>query len=687
MPLREKQSKLLSGLPERSYRPELHGVRGLAILGVVLFHLFGDGRVSGGIDIFLAITGFLFTAMLLREAAENGGMIRLGRYFGRLARRIIPPAALVVVVTAVVGYFVLPSTQHHQLFREARASLLYFENFELISSQLSYEAAGPDSSPFQHFWSLSVQGQFYLIWPIVAVLAVLLARVLRRSAAGVMAVFVGLVFAGSFVWAIHMGGVHQEEAYLMTSTRMWELAFGGLLALLGARLTLPRPLRMPAGWAGFALIVLCGFFLDGAELFPGPWALWPLAGLALVLAATRPGETSEQSRFSAARVLSTRPFGWLGGIAYGLYLWHWPVLIFWLQLRDADHVGPRSGTIVLTISLVLAGLTLRFMEKPLAQPKRRGNRLPLALAASALVLGGVGSTALISHTHVDVPEGYAMSSVDRETYPGAAVTLEDAGEAPSDVDFYPSPEVVSGDFPEYRDWGCSQGRGDESHMGEVLVCEDPDEPDDPAATVMLAGGSHAGHWHAAFSVLAEQHDWELLVADKNGCRFGSATDPETDKCHEWQLNFMETLEERQPDLVVTPGTASFGPDHPEHIAKDAPDRWEEIVNSDTELLLLRGITRPASDVPDCLASRSSPEECGPNFGAYQENNPLDMKDMPEGIYVVDMIPHICPDGVCSAVVGNVVVYRDASHLSNQYVETLAPILDSYLRDEAPHLYR
>ncbi|GAA4772183.1 hypothetical protein GCM10025784_19920 [Citricoccus nitrophenolicus] len=203
--------------------------------------------------------------MLLRESTETGGKIDVLRYFGRLIRRILAPAVLVIVAITAVGLLVFPSTRHHQLWAESRASLLYFENLELINSQLAYGAAGPDTSPFQHFWSLSVQGQFYLVWPLLAVIAVIIARRWRVAAVRVMAVMVGGILIASLAYALYVGGFNQDKAYLLSTTRVWQLAFGGLLGLLGASLTLPRQLRLPAGWLGLALIVSCGFVLDGCQ--------------------------------------------------------------------------------------------------------------------------------------------------------------------------------------------------------------------------------------------------------------------------------------------------------------------------------------------------------------------------------------------------------------------------------------
>lgn len=204
------------------------------------------------------------------------------------------PAALVITVTTLSG--LLPLTQHAQLLAEARASLLYFQNFELIRSQPSYEAAGAETSPFQHFWSLSVQGQFYLIWPVVALLAVWLARRTRFSPTVTMAAFIGLLMVAAFIGLLMVQRQDQAEAYLLTQTRIWELGVGGLPALLGTRLVLPTCLRTCAGWLGLVLVISCGFILDGAEPFPGPWALRPLGGMALILASTSAGRCRRASR-------------------------------------------------------------------------------------------------------------------------------------------------------------------------------------------------------------------------------------------------------------------------------------------------------------------------------------------------------------------------------------------------------
>ncbi|MCH8562491.1 acyltransferase [Nesterenkonia sp. YGD6] len=674
---------LTSGLPERRFRPELHGVRGLAILGVVLFHLFGAGRVSGGIDIFLAVSGFLFTGMLLREATRSGGSVNVGHYLARLVRRLLPPAAVVISATLIVGHLLLPSTRHEQLWGEARASFFYFENIELINSQLAYGAAGPDTSPFQHFWSLSVQGQFYLVWPLVAIASVLLARRLKKPAASVMAVLVGVIIAASFMFTLYMQTVDQDQAYLMTRTRFWELAFGGLLALVGTSIALPHRVRFLAGWLGIGLIITCGFVLDGATLFPGPWALWPLAGLTLVMLSAN-GADRREPRRSAAAFLSHRVFAWIGNVAYGLYLWHWPLLIFYLEFRDQDSIGVRGAGLVFVVSLLLAWLTHRWIEEPVSRTKL-DIRTQLVSALVVLTVVGTALSVVLSQLAPTNPEGYAMAGADRDAYPGAAAVEGDAGAA--GIDVLPEPSELGASQPMYYSWGCEQTYENEPGNDEVLVCEDPDAPADPKATVMLTGGSHSGHWYNALALLADEYEWELIVADKAGCRLRHTDEIDTDTCSQWNDNLPEVITEREPDLVVTTGTALYRSGSSEEITRGAEDRWDEIIHTGSDLLLIRGTARPDDNVPDCLADGGTAESCGADYSIYAEDDPLESVAGNDSIHTIDMTEFVCPNRACPAIIGNVAVYRDDSHLSSHYVETLAPFLDERMKRAVPELYR
>ena len=698
-PTRTKHTttKLTERLPERRYLPELHGVRGLALLGVVLFHLFGNGRISGGIDIFLAVSGFLFTGMLLREAANNNGRIDFFKYFGRLVRRIFIPLALVVVVTLIAGLVISPVTQHQQLWAEARASLLYFENFELINSQLAYGAAGPETSPFQHIWSLSVQGQFYLLWPFVAIIAVLIAKATKTktSAAKIMGILVAVIFVGSFVYAIYVGSYNQDEAYLMTTTRAWELAFGGLLALAGGTLRLPKLFRGIAGWLGVALIALCGVFLDGAALFPGPWALWPLAGFTLVLIAAGPTGGNDDPIGSATHFLSNKPLAWIGDRAYGLYLWHWPTLIYYLELRDREAIGWRGALVILTITVVLAMLTYRYVEQPLQRitnlprPVRiKINKSAVGIAASFLAIGGLTTTALTPPLD-DLRANY--EGLDPDVYPGATQAFQD--EPAPHADPFPPIEEARSYRPEYIARECQQKAGQNPGTGEITVCEDENKPEHPTATVVLAGGSHAGHLEAAFKTLGAKYGWEVLIVTKSSCVFG-LEEHDDERCGEWNHNFIEWLDDNPVDLVVTPSTrlpnSGTGP---EYFFDAAPSWWERITATGTELLLVRGMPRQSEDAPDCLADGGTSLECGPSKEGYAETDPLLEIDLPAKAHPVDVTEAACPNinnpevDNCEAIVGNILVSYDNHHLTTPFSQSLAPAFEEEMQEAVPHFLR
>ena len=684
--------KISKYLPKRRYRTELHGIRGLAILGVVLFHLFGNGRTSGGIDVFLTISGFLFTAMLLREVTEKDGFIDLVRYFGRLFRRIFVPAFIVIAVTVAAGLVIFPFPQHGQVWTEAFASLLYFENVELIRSHLAYEAASQDVSPFQHFWSLSIQGQFYLVLPIVAFCAYWIAKRFKTSSTRIMGWFLVIVLIVSLAYAIYVGSYAQDEAYLMTRTRVWQFAFGGLLAIVIDRIYLSTGIRFVFGYLGLFAVVSVGFILNGAQLFPGPWALWPLLGFAFVLLAAPNNGEEATERGTVPHFLSNRFFGWIGDHAYGLYLWHWPLLIFYLAIRDREAVGMRGATVILAVTVVLSMLMYKFVEKPMdtLAKEKRGPRLnwsSLSAGAAAMAAG-----ALIAFPQIpqDGDRVAASLEFDTSTHPGALRLSHDF--SVPEAELIPELGELHRHRPDYTFRDCQQTMGEGPGTDEVTVCDDPNAPEEPSARVALAAGSHAGHWEAAMRSIGSTYDWEVLVVTKSGCVLQDNDYSGKSMCQGWNDNFIDWVGEHDIDLVVTPGTRVTGEDSNESVTEGAPNRWQQIRDQGPDLLLMRGTPRPGDSGGECLQDGTPPKDCGVVAGDLATANPLESMELPEGTESIDMTPQACPtadqgeDAWCPSVVGNVYVWYDGSHFTPEYATTMAPALEREMHSVLPQYF-
>ncbi|MGH8965040.1 MAG: acyltransferase family protein, partial [Actinomycetes bacterium] len=256
----------------RGYRPELQGLRALAVVLVVVYHIWIN-RVSGGVDVFFVVSGFLLTGQLVR-AAERGDL-DVRRRWSRTLLRLTPAAAVVLTSTTVLAAFVLPVGRWSQTVREVVAAAVYLENWQLAADSVDYAARGNVASIAQHFWSLSVQGQFFLVWPLLIALVALACRrapdQLRRS----VTLALVAVFGASLLYSIELTITNQPLAYFHTMTRLWEFALGGLLALHGDRIVLTRRARVAAGWTGVVGLVACGALIPVATVFPGIAALWP----------------------------------------------------------------------------------------------------------------------------------------------------------------------------------------------------------------------------------------------------------------------------------------------------------------------------------------------------------------------------------------------------------------------------
>lgn len=669
------------------FRRELHGLRGLALSLVVLFHLFGNGRVSGGIDVFLAITGFLFTGSLLRRARRGKGRISLVDHFGRLGQRLLPPVLPVLLAVAAGTYLLLPSSRWVQTARELKATILYYENWELIGSQLDYTAAGADTSPLQHFWSLSVQGQFHLVAPFVVMAVVMLALRCKTSPRFALIGVLGAAFIGSMAYSVYLTSVDQPVAYFHSGARMWEFALGGLAALLLPHLKLTMRARAVSGWVGVAMIVSCGLIFDGGRLFPGYAALWPVVGLILVLAG---GMTT--SPWGVDRLLVTRPFTFAADISYSLYLWHWPILVFFLAATGRSHVKGTEALGILAVAVLLAWLSKRCIEDP-AQRWSRGagarRKFAVAVASVALVAGSTGATA---SNLADRQEALLARTLTADgDHPGAAAMF-----APDAIDrrvldadeVLPDPSVVAEDLPDVYQQECIQDGGDTAV--EVLSCTNGID-DDPAQRIVLTGGSHVVQWWPALDALAQQHDWQLTLITKNACHLttdrGDLAGPEmTEACHQWNDEAMDVIRQLRPTAVFTLGSTTLDG---EQTSAGMIGAWNQLAEDGIQVIAVRDTPRLEVDPAECFTrSGIDPVECGqPRDGSLRDTFPLlTAEGVPETVTPLDLTEAFCTDEVCPAVIGKTIVMRDDNHVGATYMRSITPFLELHLKDAAPGLF-
>lgn len=665
------------------YRLDLDGLRGIAIALVVAFHVW-FGRVSGGVDVFLVLSGFFFTGMLLRRA--ESGAVGIRATLGRTARRLLP--ALLVVLAAVVLMTLLqrPYTQWADLSGQTLASALYYQNWYLANAAADYLAADPTVSPLQHLWSMSVQGQFYLL--IMLVLAAVVWGCRRFGGLSVRPMLAAAVLVlgiASFWYAAVRSATYQEWVYYDTAARAWELLAGALLAVLLPYLRVPNSLpirvtRAVLAVAGLAGVLTCGVLFEGARQFPGPAALFPVgAAVALILAGAqlRPGQ-----RPLVSRLLATAPFVELGSVAYALYLWHWPLLIYYLVESGEPEAGLGGGLVVIGLALLLAVLTQQLIEEPLRvrahRPTqsvwlRRGPAIAVAVVAT-LVFGLAGTWQVVMLTR---PQ-QSLAALDPTVYPGAGALIRGVAAPPARI--RPSVLEAPDDVPASTKDGCIS----DWFTRAVVTCNYG--ASDGTKTIAVVGNSHAEHWLPALDELARTHDIRVTVHLKMGCPLNIRDDStyrglEISDCRDWSREVLDRLGNERPDWVFTTATAPAYP-----VGDETPQEFIDVWNAMAE----RGLhVLAVRDTPwlrnqsgryrgtDCLAAGGNAESCGMlRTDALSPVNPaLEPAAAFPNVYPLDLSDSVCGPLVCKVVEGNVLVYHDEHHLTATYVRTMIPELE------------
>jgi peptidoglycan/LPS O-acetylase OafA/YrhL len=349
------------------YRGDIQGLRAVAVVLVLLSHT-GLAFLPGGfvgVDVFFVISGFLITRLLVTEW-ERTGRISLTGFYARRAKRLLPAAGLVLAVSMLLTLFFLPKTRWAETGWDVVASGLYAMNWRLAEQAVDYLATGDAPSILQHYWSLAVEEQFYLVWPLLLIAVGWTVRRFRGRNAGrprVLLLVLALIAVPSFAWSVHLTVSDPARAYFVSTTRIWELALGGALALLGHHLArLPRRAAAGLGWAGLGAIVAAAFWITPAMAFPGYLALVPTLGAAAVIAAGTAGPAGPE------RLLDRRPMRAVGALSYSLYLWHWPLLIT-AEARFGE-LSVTAGLAVVLFSVLPAVATYHFLENPVRRSKR-----------------------------------------------------------------------------------------------------------------------------------------------------------------------------------------------------------------------------------------------------------------------------------------------------------------------------
>ncbi|MEU0491704.1 acyltransferase family protein [Nocardiopsis sp. NPDC006139] len=661
---------------ERRFRPEVQGLRAVAVLLVLVYHLDPSLLPGGyvGVDVFFVISGFLITSLLYREASGQG-RVSVARFYARRVRRLLPAATVVLVATGAASYFLLPVTRLTDTMWQLVASAAYVENLYLARQSVDYLASEVAPSPVQHFWSLSVEEQFYLVWPLLFILWAALRR--RGAGTGTLVALLGSLLAASLLWSVATTG-GEPSAYFLPTTRAWELAVGGLLAVGLAHGRLSERVRLPLGWAGLAAIVAAAVFYDEATPFPGWAALLPVLGAAAVIAAEH-----VQGPLSASAPLSTAPARWVGDVSYSLYLWHWPLIVLTLAVTGRDELGWALAAAVGAASLLLAWATKVWVEDPVRDHRLvRGGRGALAAAVSGvLVVAAVGATLYVRVDRVE--------SVEFD--PNVHVGPQALGQAPTGDPVYPPPVRAEDDAPVLYDDDCQASQ-------TATAPEDPCVygPEDADRTVAVVGDSHSAQWVPALMGLGEERGWRLVLYTKSSCAF---TDTMTkgpeggpyESCQEWNRAVVEELADLRPDLVVTSSSTSAVPaqggeeDRVPMLAEGMTRLWGELGEVSGPIVALRDTPRQRRDVVECVARNpEDPGECTiPLSEAFKRDDPQEraVDSLPGETALVDMSDLFCAGGECPAVIGNVMVYRDSGHITNTYVSLLTDHLGERL-DEA-----
>ena len=663
-------------------RPEIQALRAIAVLTVVVFHVWPEAMPGGfvGVDVFFAISGFLITAHLLREV-EDTGALSLWGFWARRARRLLPAALLTLFACAVGTLLFVPTVYWQQFLTEIGASTAYVQNWQLAGDAVDYLASENRASPVQHFWSLSAEEQFYLVWPLLIAAGAWLART-RVAIFAILA----LVTGASLAYSITETASNPAAAYFVTPTRAWEFGAGGLLALISTRRELPDAARALLSWAGLAAILYASIAYGKATAFPGSAATVPILGTLAVIYAGMP-----RARWAPSRALKIRPAQFLGDISYSVYLWHWPLLVF------APFVFVDPGLTETRFAVIVGAIGVGWITKVLVEdPVRRSAWLSsqprTTFAASAAAMALVAGMLLSGTSHVEAQ----IHSAERESVKVVKTTPDCFGAAarnPAKPCNNPAlrlsvvPLPVAAQTLEYAP--CEPFHRE----GGLSQCDFGVPPEQAGRTFALIGDSHASHWRTPLDHVAEQRGWHGVSITRTSCPFSLATkiipEPAFTQCEHWVRKVPEYFR-AHPEVdtafvvAITGGTVNVPAGRTMFQAKVNGYRnaWKTLPDTVKHIVVIRDTPKITSDTVACIDRALAAGErvgttCAVPRQEAMEADPQVVAARTSGsarLQVIDLVDTFCSPKRCFPVIGGALVFKDLHHFTLPWAETLGPPL-------------
>ena len=720
------------------FRPDIEGLRAVAVLGVVLYHARVPGLQGGfvGVDMFFVVSGYLITGLIWREV-QRTGRVSMAGFYGRRARRLLPAAVLAVVATAVAARQLLPPLLVPAVMKDGATSALYVGNYRFALQQTDYLHASAPPSPFQHFWSLGVEEQFYLVWPLLLLAAVLASRRLRRrtrsrprpeAARPLAFLVVGTVSVASAFIAVELTSANQPWAFFSLPSRAWELGAGGMLALASPVVRRLQPgTAALIGWAGLLGVVGALTYISPQMPFPGTVAFWPVAATLAVLASGEALTANLASELGPGRVLAVRPARFLGRISYSWYLWHWPILT--LAPYAVGHaLGLRSNLVLVVASAAVAAASYRWVESPTRSApwltagrwrsltsgltlSAAGAAFCLIVAATVPGLVGRGQAHVVTLRPDPGPRAAGAPSAPGGVAGGSVAGASASAASPAAIAARMTAavhaEVASssapGPVPANVTPGVAAAMADQTPIFSDGCMDDfldsSVRPCSFAATssptkVALVGDSHAASWFPAVDSAAVADHWDLITLTKAICapllglpEFNPVLDRWFGECDTWRSAVMARLRAERPQVVIL-GIAR----HYQPVYRITPydSRWlaaldrtiRAIEALGARVVVIGPVPKPTGVVPTCLSTHMSDAAAcavplAVGFDQAGQAAEAAVTHADRAAYL-DVEPWFCTSTVCPAVVGNIELWRDDNHITRTWARYLAPVMTESL---------